>query len=153
MPVIESDKVLLLGMLRTLRGTFKFLCGSCGLEAFTAGVIESFLGAYAPDHLPASADTCRRVYESAHPGPTVFLRSELDGLPRRRWAPPPDGNFANTFHRCGHDGHMAIIAGLAPLPQQTRPNEVVLFCFFSQRRKPVKALSASSTIRSRLYPS
>lgn len=53
------------------------------------------------------------VYEYANPGTSVTIRCELDALPIVE---------SNTFshqshvggisHKCGHDGHMAIVAGL-----------------------------------------
>ncbi|WP_027067500.1 amidohydrolase [Maribacter sp. Hel_I_7] len=53
------------------------------------------------------------VYEFDNGGPTVVIRCELDALPIQE---------ANTFehksknsgvsHKCGHDGHMTIVAGL-----------------------------------------
>ncbi len=54
------------------------------------------------------------VFNSGKDGPTVLFRSELDALPIQE---------ANEFeyrsqtervaHKCGHDGHMAILMGLA----------------------------------------
>lgn len=55
------------------------------------------------------------IYEFGDSGPTVMIRCELDALPIQE---------QNTFeycsqhigvsHKCGHDGHMAMVAGLAP---------------------------------------
>jgi metal-dependent amidase/aminoacylase/carboxypeptidase family protein len=52
-----------------------------------------------------------------------MIRCELDGLPveeadKNQWLIPG----ANIAHRCGHDGHMAIVAGLAPLLHRAPPN-------------------------------
>lgn len=54
------------------------------------------------------------VYDFFGPGPTVMIRCELDALPIHE---PND--FAHrsmaegVAHKCGHDGHMGILAGLA----------------------------------------
>lgn len=62
------------------------------------------------------------VFNSVLPGPTTLLRCELDALPIQE---------VNTFehrsvhdgvsHKCGHDGHMAIITAVGERLSQTRP--------------------------------
>jgi amidohydrolase len=53
------------------------------------------------------------VYEFASHGPSIVIRCELDALPM-----PEENDFIhrsktnNISHKCGHDGHMAIVAGL-----------------------------------------
>ncbi|MDH5429506.1 MAG: M20/M25/M40 family metallo-hydrolase, partial [Nitrospirota bacterium] len=42
----------------------------------------------------------------------------MEDADKDQWLAPG----ANIAHRCGHDGHMAIVAGLAPLLHQARPN-------------------------------
>jgi amidohydrolase len=59
------------------------------------------------------------------PGPVVLLRTELDGLPVRertglRWASTEqatraDGVREPVMHACGHDAHVAAVAGAATL--------------------------------------
>lgn len=52
----------------------------------------------------------------ARPGPTVAVRADIDGLPIHEDA---DVAFRSTrdgaMHACGHDGHTAIVLGLAAL--------------------------------------
>ncbi|MEQ8415425.1 MAG: amidohydrolase [Imperialibacter sp.] len=53
------------------------------------------------------------VYDSGQPGPSIGFRCELDALPiveRNSF----DHKSENTSisHKCGHDGHMAIVAGV-----------------------------------------
>ncbi|MFN7002622.1 MAG: amidohydrolase [Roseinatronobacter sp.] len=53
------------------------------------------------------------VYDSGRSGPRVMFRAELDALPIQEqtgldYAPQQPGKA----HLCGHDGHMAILAGL-----------------------------------------
>ncbi len=48
------------------------------------------------------------------PGPTVMLRCELDALPLAESpaCPWPSRN-PSAAHKCGHDGHMAMVCGVA----------------------------------------
>lgn len=62
------------------------------------------------------------VYDSGAEGPTVLFRCELDGLPITEissfgWRSEIDGKG----HLCGHDGHMAILCGLARYLAANRP--------------------------------
>ncbi len=87
-----------------------------GEESRTASLVEEFVSGFAP------ADTrtglgghgLAFVFRGAAPGPTVLFRAELDALPI------PEANDVEyrslspgASHKCGHDGHMAILAGLA----------------------------------------
>ncbi len=53
-------------------------------------------------------------YRGRAPGPTVLLRSELDAL--------PGSHAGGAEHRCGHDGHMAILSGVANHLGNRRPD-------------------------------
>mgnify|MGYP002620054827 CR=1 FL=1 len=53
------------------------------------------------------------VFESGQPGPSVMLRAELDALPIVETGSPPwRSTLPGKGHLCGHDGHMAILAGM-----------------------------------------
>ncbi|WP_319554232.1 amidohydrolase [Vibrio sp.] len=62
------------------------------------------------------------IYQGNKPGPTTLIRCELDALPI---------DETNTFdhrsvhhgvsHKCGHDGHMAIVSSLGEMLSQNRP--------------------------------
>lgn len=69
------------------------------------------------------------VFRGNQPGPRILLRAELDALPIAEQSDNPwRSGQAETAHSCGHDGHMAILLGIAqrlaanPLPY----GEVVL---------------------------
>lgn len=54
------------------------------------------------------------VFASDHPGPTVMLRAELDALPiQDGGAVAHRSTKPGLAHLCGHDGHMAILFGVA----------------------------------------
>jgi amidohydrolase len=62
------------------------------------------------------------VFDSGVPGPTVMIRAELDALPivetgTVAWASDVPG----VAHLCGHDGHLAILAGVARVVGRRRP--------------------------------
>lgn len=48
------------------------------------------------------------------PGPTVLVRADMDGLPLQEANPVPYASeVPGAMHACGHDGHMAILLGVA----------------------------------------
>ncbi len=104
-----------------------------GQEKDTAVRLLEFLKKLHPDKILENIGGygVAAVYASGKPGPTVLLRADMDALPIQE---------VNTFayrserkgvaHKCGHDGHMAIMAGLARLLKEYRPQKgqvVLLF--------------------------
>ncbi|XWN36731.1 MAG: amidohydrolase [Balneola sp.] len=87
-----------------------------GLEFETAQRIVNFLLPFEPDQIITDLGTTgvAAVYDFGDPETTIIIRCELDALPISE---------VNTFeyrsvndnvsHKCGHDGHMVIVAGLA----------------------------------------
>ena len=64
------------------------------------------------------------VLEGGRPGRTVALRADMDALPVTEETGLPfaskvkaryDGREVGVMHACGHDGHMAILLGVAEL--------------------------------------
>ena len=86
-----------------------------GLESKTANHIRSFFDLHHPTEIIENlgGQGLAAIYEFSTNGPTIALRCELDALPI---------DEVNQFihksktkgvsHKCGHDGHMAILAGL-----------------------------------------
>ncbi len=71
------------------------------------------------------------IYDSGKPGPAVLLRADLDALPidevngfehRSR--------IQGVSHKCGHDGHMAILAGVSTILKSHRPSEGRIILLF-----------------------
>lgn len=56
------------------------------------------------------------ILEGAHDGPTVLVRADMDALPIHE-ATGADyaSTTPNVMHACGHDGHTAIVLGVAKL--------------------------------------
>lgn len=63
------------------------------------------------------------VYNGKNPGKTVLIRTELDALPIHEINEdlPYRSKYDGVGHKCGHDGHMTMVAGLAGLFAKTRP--------------------------------
>jgi amidohydrolase len=100
-------------------------------EAQTALRIIKFMEPYHPDKMitEIGGHGVAVVFKGEKKGPSVLFRCELDGLPiddlidkSYRSQTPGVG------HKCGHDGHMAILAGLADIFSGNRPEagEVIL---------------------------
>ncbi len=87
-------------------------------------MIAEYVGGHGPDELVSSlgGHGVAAVYQGSQAGPCVLVRCELDALPipetvDLRYASSSDG----ISHKCGHDGHMAMVAGLAPELGRERP--------------------------------
>jgi amidohydrolase len=87
-------------------------------EQKTAKVITEFFRQFSPDEViaPLGSNGIAFIFGSGRPGPTVVFRCELDAIPVEE-----QNDFAyrsrisGLAHKCGHDGHMAIMAGLGYL--------------------------------------
>ncbi|MBN2892046.1 MAG: amidohydrolase [Bacteroidales bacterium] len=94
-----------------------------GEEFKTAELIEKTLSKFSPDKIIVLAETGRAfIYDSGKEGKTIMFRAELDALPILE----PDDTFNKSLnkgvsHKCGHDGHMAILTGLAEAISTNRP--------------------------------
>lgn len=59
------------------------------------------------------------ILDSGKKGPSVLFRAELDALPIAETLTLPYGSRnGEVSHKCGHDGHMAILLGLAQILQR-----------------------------------
>jgi amidohydrolase len=102
-----------------------------GEEVVTGRVIRSFVEAHEPHELVTElgGTGLAAVFQGPDDGPTIMFRAELDAVPVE------EGNDleyrsrqSGVFHACGHDGHMAIVAGIAARLQRhpVRRGRVVL---------------------------
>ena len=93
-------------------------------EARTAETIRVFLSLHHPERLVSGVGGhgLFAVWGKPDQGGTVLVRAELDAVPiadspELPWRSSTEG----TAHKCGHDGHMAMVAGLAPLLDANPP--------------------------------
>ena len=93
-------------------------------ETETALRIIHFMEDYHPDQVitEVGGHGVAVVFKGKREGPSVLFRCELDGLPIEDSI---DQEYCSqnkgVGHKCGHDGHMAILAGLADAFSRKRP--------------------------------
>ena len=104
-----------------------------GKEKNTSERIKNFINRFNPDETISgiSDNGIAFIFNGKKEGKTILFRSELDALPISE-----QNNFDyrsladNVAHKCGHDGHMAILSGLASLFEDNKPEKgkvVILF--------------------------
>jgi metal-dependent amidase/aminoacylase/carboxypeptidase family protein len=94
-----------------------------GREVNTAKRIIDFVSEYHPSKIVRNLGGygVAVTYEFGTNGPTVVIRCELDALPiTEKNSFAHQSNNKDVSHKCGHDEHMAIVAGLAPWLQNVR---------------------------------
>ena len=104
-----------------------------GQEQQTVQRIIEFIKPYQPTQIieKIGGHGVAVVYEFGKTGTTVAIRCELDALPIQE---PNDIAYCskndNIAHKCGHDGHMTIVAGLSYwLAQQNFQDGKVVLLF------------------------
>jgi amidohydrolase len=97
-----------------------------GKEEKTSSIIQGYLGKYSPDKIVTGlgGHGIAAIYNGKSDGPAVLIRCELDALPipetiSLEYASEKSG----VAHKCGHDGHMTIVSGLAPILHKNRPSK------------------------------
>lgn len=91
---------------------------------------SAYLQQYLTDHLKPdeiirlAGAGFAAVYNGKKPGKTVLIRCELDALPIHETNEnlPYKSVFDGIGHKCGHDGHMSILIGIAQIFSQNRPD-------------------------------
>lgn len=102
-------------------------------EQQTAAILKEFFIQFRPDEVitPLGSNGIAFVFGSGRPGPTVVFRCELDAIPVEE-----KNDFAyrsrisGLSHKCGHDGHMAIMAGFGHLISLNRPRKGQVILLF-----------------------
>lgn len=110
------ERVLNLDELIQLRHTLHENAELSDYESRTADLIAAFLRERQPTKIirGLGGHGLAAVFDSGNPGPRILVRCELDALPipdsiELPYRSKQDG----VSHKCGHDGHMAIVSGLA----------------------------------------
>lgn len=98
-----------------------------GQEFRTAQKIQNYLEKnYPPDQLISQlgGTGLAAVYEAEETGKSVLIRCELDALPIDEVNDfAYKSSFPHISHKCGHDGHMAILCSLAARLHAQRPKQ------------------------------
>lgn len=70
-------------------------------------------------------------FHGSQPGPTTLIRCELDALPIHETNDLPYKSCTDgVSHKCGHDGHMAIVTALGASLARQRPQKGKVICLF-----------------------
>ncbi len=96
-------------------------------ETKTSEYVRAYLEKNAkPDEIvPLAGAGFAAVYNSQNPGKTILIRTELDALPIHEINEdlPYKSIYDGVGHKCGHDGHMTMLTGLAQYYAKSRPTE------------------------------
>ena len=104
-----------------------------GKERQTARRIAGFLKPLKPDRLieKLGGHGVMAVYDSGQPGPEVLFRADMDALPIAELLDLEYRSVsAGVSHKCGHDGHSAILAGLVAYIAGMRPQKGKVLLLF-----------------------
>ena len=104
-----------------------------GVEAKTADLVTSFLVQQGPDEIVSGlgGHGLAAVFAGAAAGPRRLFRCELDALPISEATDLAHCSLTSgVSHKCGHDGHMAILAGMAAGLGHRRPDRGVVILLF-----------------------
>lgn len=117
-PTIREEIRRMLPKLKALRRKLHQHAELSGEEKQTANIVADFLRMMRPTQLSTGVGGYGLlvVFDSGREGPTIALRAELDALPideKNDFA--HRSLYSGKAHKCGHDGHMAILAGIAAL--------------------------------------
>ena len=121
--------------LTSLRRALHRIPERSGGEAETARRIEEELAACKPDEMITGmgGNGILATYKAASgtPKQTLLFRAELDAVAvTEETRLPYHSENRGTMHACGHDGHMAILIGLAHLLSDTRATDLDLLLLF-----------------------
>lgn len=97
-----------------------------GAEDWTAAEVAKAVTDTRPDEILTGlgGHGVAAIYRGTSPGPSVLLRCELDALPITEVATHDHiSSVPGKGHLCGHDGHMAIMAGVARWLGRNRPKK------------------------------
>jgi amidohydrolase len=103
-----------------------------GQEKSTAERLKHFISALNPDSIISGigGHGIAFIFRGEEPGKKILFRADLDALPIKEISNRKYRSvYSDRAHLCGHDGHMAILAGLAETLNHNRPlkGEIILF--------------------------
>ncbi len=104
-----------------------------GKEFSTSKRIYTVLKGFQPDalHTGIGGTGLAAFFKGAQPGPLIMVRSELDALPIKEVNSfEHRSQVSGVSHKCGHDGHMAIVTGVARYFSKNRPEKGEVMVLF-----------------------
>ena len=104
-----------------------------GSEKNTSERIKDFINKFNPDEIISgiAGNGLAFIFKGREEGKTILFRSELDALPiSEQNCFEYKSSIENVAHKCGHDGHMSILSGLASLLENNKPKKgKIVFLF------------------------
>jgi len=104
-----------------------------GSEFKSKQIIRDFISNFQPDEIidNIGGTGLAIIYDSKRPGNTILFRADMDALPINEGKSISYASCnPGISHKCGHDGHSAILCGLACfLYQMQIPNGKIIFVF------------------------
>ena len=116
-----------------IRHTLHQLAEPSGQEIRTQQFILEILKKSCPTHIHTfeNSRNILAVYDSGGEGPTLLFRGDFDAVRVEETLPLPYASqTAGVSHKCGHDGHTAILLGLAEELHLHRPTVGRVLLFF-----------------------
>lgn len=104
-----------------------------GCEENTAACITGFLKKLNTDQIITNIGGygILALFDSGKPGPTLLFRADMDALPIQELNEFPHRSVINgVSHKCGHDGHTAILCGLAEKIAAEKPATGKVYLLF-----------------------
>jgi amidohydrolase len=104
-----------------------------GREEETASKILDFIRGMSPDEILTGigGTGILATWDSGEEGPGILFRAELDALPIQELGDlPHKSKKKGVAHLCGHDGHSAILCGLAMDLSEARPGKGKIHLLF-----------------------
>ncbi len=95
-----------------------------GFEDTTSAALADHIALYEPDRLVTDLGGrgIAAVFAGSEPGPRILLRCDMDALPINEVTDIPYRSaIAGVSHKCGHDGHMTILMGVAARLHENPP--------------------------------
>ena len=102
-------------------------------EIATAARIKNLFTRFSPDESLENigGNGLAFCFDGKESGPTTLIRCELDALPIQEINDLPYRSVCDgVSHKCGHDGHMAIVTALGSHLAENRPQRGRVICLF-----------------------
>lgn len=94
------------------------------MENSTSATILNYITGYEPDRLITNlgGNGIAAEFAGSKSGPRILLRCDMDALPINEIMDIPHNSVTDgVSHKCGHDGHVAILTGVAARLHDNRP--------------------------------
>ena len=102
--------------LKNLRQKQHTAAEKSGEKRNTATIVSRYLDDFKPNRVirKLGGHGIAAVFDGNEPGPRLLIRCELDALPIPETIKLDYGaTTEGVAHKCGHDGHMAIVTAVA----------------------------------------